>query len=83
MTKIIVLGAEQPEKNLRKIEFVKVLTDEYNVMSDFHSHPESWNYIELVSKGYAAGKDLMFAYMNPDFREGGTLFIGYWNDGVV
>jgi hypothetical protein len=84
MTKTIVLGAEHPKTEKTKIKFVKVLTGVYEVEeSDFSGTPEDCNYIELVSKDYALGMDLMFAYDDPNKREHGVLYIGYWNDGIV
>jgi hypothetical protein len=84
MTKTIVLGAEPTEKDKTKIEFVNVLTGEYKIEeANSSGTPNDFNYIELVSKGYAAGMDLMFAYDRPEERESGVLYIGYWNDGIV
>jgi hypothetical protein len=84
MTKTIVLGTEHPEKDKTKIEFVKVLSGLYELEeADSSGTPKDHNYIELVSKGYAQGMDLMFAYNNPDKRKDGILYIGYWNDGIV
>jgi hypothetical protein len=83
MTKTIVLGAEHPKTEKTKIKFVKALTGFYEVDSYFTGTPDDHNYIELVSKGYSLGMDLMFAYDDPNKREHGILYIGYWNDGIV
>lgn len=83
MTKTIVLGVEPTEKKKTKIEFVKVLTEYHTIKEHVNTLPKRWNYIELVSKDYGEGMDLMFAYDDPNKRKDGTLYIGYWNDGVV
>jgi hypothetical protein len=84
MTKTIVLGAEHPKTEKTKIKFIKVLSGWYEVEEAYSSGtPDDFNYIELVSKGYAQVMDLMFAYDDPDKRKDGVLYIGYWNDGIV
>lgn len=81
MTKCIIIGkGEQPDLR-RPIEFVEqVFGDEIHLL------PCKYDYIELIAKDLCSVKyndeyDLMFAH-NGD-RSLGSLYIGYWNDGVV
>lgn len=81
MTKTIIIGASYQNDN-KPIEF-NYLLDCSLGYSAFVSPPSKFNYIELICKNYNGGGDLMFAYNDPSKRNEGTLFIGYWNDGVV
>jgi hypothetical protein len=82
MTKIIILGEEPQKKEQKKIEFRKVLSDDFIVDSAFQE-PCSFENIELICKDYSRGFDLMFAYSSPKNRGLGVLYIGHFNDGVV
>ena len=82
MTKTIVIGASYQDDN-KPIEFNDYL-DATEFSSAFISKPSQFNYIELICKNYNNGsRDLMFAYDDPNNRNSGTLFFGYWNDGTV
>lgn len=88
MTTTIVLGAKRTEvKKYTDIKFIKLLTGDYRVepiaSNRLAAQPKEWKYIELITKNYGSGMDLMFAYDSNDERDEGHLFIGYWNDGVV
>lgn len=88
-TKTIILGKPEPEAPPKNtIEFVQLL----NVKGEFQGRgqcppPGAFNFIELIAKDYFGTSynnyDLMFAYNNPNERQTGMLFIGYWNDGIV
>jgi hypothetical protein len=52
--------------------------------------PTQYDNIELICKCYTAGEnrngpyyDLMFAYHDGENRSAGTIYLGYWNDGIV
>lgn len=86
-------------KKYKHIKFVKVLTDRMQVSGNYtiHTKPSAWDNIELISRGYGTLEnsnepmDLMFAYDNPgqlynsmeECRKNGTLYIGYFNEGLV
>ena len=91
MTKIIILGQEEPKRKSNKIQFVKILTAGNNIES-IRDNTESggkFNFIELVAKGYSRSNtnsdryDLIFCYDDKDRRGDGCLFLGHFNDGVV
>lgn len=86
-------------KKYKHIKFVHVLLSNMRVTEDYtiHTKPSAWDNIELISKGYGIPDgskepmDLMFAYDNPgrihetmeECRKNGTLYIGYFNEGLV
>jgi len=80
MTKVIILGQEPENKELKPIEFVKCLYSDLEFSSDC-SPPKVWRNIELICKNYATKFDLMFAY--DEDRSNGILYLGHFNDGVV
>ena len=83
-TKCIVLGEEsKEEKKLEPIRFIKQNNGniDRNSMAAGHG-PAEWKNIELVCKSENIHYfDIMFAY--DDNRTVGTIYFGYWNDGVV
>ena len=88
-TKVIVIGETKPQKRLKPIEFRSLLncvevnrSDEAIVKTSFGDEPSNFKYIELICRNYQAGLDLMFAYNDPEDRDG-VLYIGHFNDGVV
>lgn len=84
MTKVIVLGAPTEEVKVKKpIEFTKSLSADGKWSYNSAGKPADFNYIELISLNYGNNFDLMFAYYNPEQRDGGVLFLGHFNDGVV
>lgn len=91
-TKVTIIGSNtQSVKS--KIQFVGYLnnlnpTSQYSLVpcdssTNVKCYPHDYKYIELICKGYNEGWDLMFAYNNENDRGNGTLFYGYFNDGVV
>ena len=86
MTKTIVLGSPYQQTIQKKpIEFIDYLDVSLEHQSSaFVSPPSQFKYIELICKNYNNGfMDLMFAYDDPSNRNNGTLFIGYWNSGIM
>lgn len=85
MTKVTILG-EQPQKPKKKpIEFKKILNSELVIKNiDSRDYPKNFNNIELISKKYAKGLDLMFAYKDDrnSFYDA-VLCLGHFNDGIV
>lgn len=85
-TKCIVIGqSNESNKDLKPIEFELEL-DNSNIettLDNTNIHPSDYNNIELISLGMNKNYyDTMFAYDN-DERSRGTIFLGYWNDGIV
>jgi len=82
MTKTIVLGSSY-QTIQKPIEFSDYL-DTGATFSAFVDAASQFKHIELICKNYKNHSwDLMFAYGDPSNRNNGTLFIGYWNSGVV
>jgi len=82
MTTTIVIGENSTPKTLKPIVFEKYLRRTFEFDLGI-VNPAIWKYIELITKNYSGGKDLMFAYDDPLNRDAGYLYIGKWNDGVV
>lgn len=93
-TKTIVIGSkENKPRKLKPLTFKGVLDVDYRddnkprifVSNSVGPQPQDFNYIELISKNYIEGVDVMFAYNNPDpeKRGEGLILFGKWNDGVV
>ena len=85
MTKVTILGQEEPKKELKKIEFIKHLKHDLG-LSDQCQQPLSWDYVVLLAKNYhSSGFDLMYAYdehhINDDHKN--CLYLGHFNDGIV
>lgn len=79
MTKVTILGQEPKEvKKLKPIEFTENLTLAKEIDKNCLA-PNRWENIELICAGGTF--DIMFAY-NED-RNGGCLYLGHFNDGVV
>ena len=86
MTKTIIIGLDIPARRPEKIKFDYSLCDvvpKKTALERMVVPPATFSYIELVCLNYIKGKDLMFAYNDPEQREDGILIIGKWNDGVV
>ena len=92
MTKVSVFGQQPTEtKELKKIEFVKVLNDDnsFDCVITEEIKPHSWSNVSLVTKNHnGVGIDLILAWEGGLDKKigcpvGGTLFFGHWNDGVV
>lgn len=85
MTKTIVIGEELETEGKKKIEFFKCLENCKGELKfgEIGCTPGSWNFLELVCRGYMSGVDLIFAYDFEDQRHYGVLYTGKWNDGVV
>lgn len=89
MTKCIVLGEDNSVQPAKKpIEFVLYINDEKAVNATRratkpHNRPSDFGYIELVQKAEDSfNYDIMYAYES-DRNNGGCLYLGHWNDGVV
>lgn len=80
MTKITIIGEEPKIKELKKIEFIKVLKRDLIISNSFFN-TESFSNIELISLNYTKEFDLMFAYNSN--RNKGALYLGKFNDGIV
>lgn len=80
MTKVIIIGQQEPTQEKKPIEFVKAIC-EGRLITNYIS-PRIWGNIELVCRNYSnSGMDLMFAYDHT--RNDGCLYLGHFNDGVV
>jgi hypothetical protein len=79
MTKVTIIGGATPIEKKKPIEFVKCI----GAMSilDAQALNYMWKNIELISKNYVDGYDLMFAYNNN--RSDGIAYLGHFNDGIV
>lgn len=86
-TKVIVIGQKSECGPKNSIEFNRLLNtvdnDSVNSIIKTDDNPNLYNYIELVCLNYHQGKDLMFAYNDPENRSSGMLYIGKFNGGVV
>jgi len=80
MTKVIILGEQPEKKELKPIEFVKYLDSDFKFSSGC-SKPQRFKNIELISKNYFIGYDLMFAF--GEDRNQGILYLGHFNDGII
>lgn len=81
MTKVIILGQEPENKELKPIQFVYFFYIHHGV-GETGVKPKSYENIELICKDFEGyGFDLMFAY-NED-RNQGILYLGHFNDGIV
>jgi len=83
-TKTIIVGKVQPnEKIIKPIEFKKYIGG--STIDDTVTLPSEYKFIELIAPKYFyfSDYDVMFAYNNPDLRSYGSMYLGFWNDGVV
>jgi len=85
-TQTIVIGGKNKESVKKPIVFVSLIeiidSRTVSIITDVLK-PNQWKYIELICKNYGNGFDILFAYDDPLRREKGTLYLGFWNDGVV
>ena len=88
-TKVTVIGEEKNNKKDVPIDLLHCLNS-YNDDTDqyYTSYAgvsgKAFDCVELISRNYLKGFDLIFAY-NKNRNDGSEacLFLGYWNDGVV
>jgi len=82
MTKTSVFGQEaEPKKEKKQIIFVKELSD--NEIKRVPAEPAHWNHVMLLRKSdHNMCYDIMYAY-DTGRENGGLIYLGYWNDGVV
>lgn len=83
MTKCIVLTTNYITDNSipkKPILFVEYLDVNKSIRKDCIMKPKDYNTIELICTYKSF--DIMYAYQNNN-RNNGTLYLGYWNDGVV
>jgi hypothetical protein len=84
MTKTIVVGSTEIATEKKPIKFFSSLRGSLEFNHDVGHKPSDFNYVELIAPNYTSeGRDLMFAYDDPNDRSRGLLYVGYWNDGVV
>jgi len=88
MTKVTVLGITNNIKPRKKIQFVKILTNDSEFEDSGNLKPSQYEYIELIAKDYSFiyGQyrvDLMFCFNHHDARGEGILVLGHFNDGIV
>lgn len=79
MTKVTIIGEETPIQKKKPIKLVKSIGS--LGICNARAVPYMWDNIELISKNYGDGFDLMFAYNYN--REDGIAYLGYFNDGIV
>jgi hypothetical protein len=87
-TETIVIGNQKLGRELIPIKFNYLLNsvsavDGDDILLTATEEANQYNYVELICLNYHCGKDLIFAYMDPNDRTNGMLFIGKWNDGIV
>lgn len=82
MTKVKILGNEATEKKeLKKIEFVKIINDD-GCWRNEKPEPSTWGNIVLLHRKWRlSNMDLMFVFDTN--RSNGFLALGHFNDGVV
>lgn len=82
MTKTSIFGQSEVKQDEKKpIEFVKYLRKIDIELGDNCTEPSKYTNIVLLQKSYTGNLDLMYAYNeNPN---GGYLYLGHWNDGIV
>jgi hypothetical protein len=84
MTKTIVVGSIEIATKKKPIKFLSSLKGSLEFDHDVGRKPSNFNYVELIAHNYTFdGRDLMFAYNDPNDRSKGVLYVGYWHDGVV
>lgn len=82
MNRVIMIGEQAPEQQLKPVEFVKLLVDG-NMTYDFNYSPSHYKVIECIAKNYQDGFSLFFAHggdRNDPLET--ALFLGHLNDGV-
>lgn len=83
MTKVIVIGQENPKDKKMPIEFRSILAADLTIQ-DAECSPSDYKFIELICKDYNDhGDDLMFVYNDSKYRGNGVLYIGRFNNGIV
>jgi len=79
MTKVTIIGDETPIEKKKPIQLVKCIGA--MCILDAQALNYMWKNIELITKNYDGGYDLMFAYNNK--RDDGIAYFGYFNDSIV
>lgn len=85
MTKVSVFGQQSTEqpKELKKIEFVKVLNRD-GVLNSPVTIPSDWKNIMLLEKKCKTlNLDLMVAWDEECLHKEKYIVLGHWNDGIV
>ena len=91
MTKVSVFGQKtEVKKTLKPIEFVKCLNDDNSFDDDvINTQPCDWSNVSLITTNHnGVGMDLMLAWDSNKVSkfgcpDGGTLYLGHLNDGIV
>lgn len=80
-TKCIIIGSSCEHKPLVPIEFTYVIGSRGTLVKADHT-PKMFRFVELITREYDGGLDVMFAYSYAN-RSDGVLLLGKWNDGCV
>jgi hypothetical protein len=85
MTKVSVFGETEKEekKELKKIEFVKYITERGELDKWEGVSPKGWGNIILLIKSDSDAFDTMMVTDNAEQIDLGLIVLGHWNDGVV
>ena len=82
MTKVTVIGeGDVVDKRPIKFSFVATTQGGMPVFMDAGRTPNAYKFVELVSRNYTNGLDLMFAHDGD--RTKGCAYLGHFNDGIV
>jgi hypothetical protein len=91
MTKVTIIGDKPKTHKYSGIRFMKCLNTSYKMVNGpYGFSPSIYDEIELITRDYTntriyggkPGMDLMFAY-TAEGRSAGSLFLGWFNDGIV
>lgn len=81
-TTTIVLGRKDTLKPIIFECSVHILSNGQISTTQAASKPGEYKFIELIYKDTYSHRDVMFAYDDPD-RRNGIIYLGEWNDGVI
>lgn len=82
--KILTSNDDKVNKDTREpIKLVKFLNSSLQFVNVTPTSIRGLKNLELISRGYSGGLDLIFGYANDrNCAVGSLLFLGYWNDGI-
>ena len=80
MTKVTILGQDEPKKELKKIEGLLLLNEDGKWVKDTPPISEWDNCMLLERNGYK-GMDLFIVWDNNSNEK--FIFLGHFNDGIV
>ncbi len=81
MTKVTVIGEVTKPTKIEFLYLINVEADGTPTIAQPSAPPGSFEYLELVCRGYNNGLDLMFAHDGD--RTKGCAYLGHFNDGIV